>query len=438
MKPLSSREATTELVAVPATYRSVSETVVVTPQTVDYATIPATYETYQDTVVVQEASTELVAIPATYRTVTETVVVQEASTELVTIPATYRTVNETVVVQPQSVEYVSVPAKFRSVTENYVAQDATERMVIIPAVYDNVTETIVTQEASSSLRAVPATYRTVNETIVVQPARTEIQVIPATYETRSERVLISPAREEWKPGSQALNYGTIQRSGRINTNTPRNFTVFNGTSEQVVQSTQTIVNQTGEILCRVLIPAQYKTITKRVIKTPARTAERTIPAVTRQITRRVVANAASVQEVTNPAQTSTITRRTVRTPARVMTYSAAKSAGLLTAANGWGANGTIRGFVDNNSDGSDDRDGLSRSAAAAADRRGNGSRAYGSGMGQQMGTVSKRVLAEDAKVVERIIPAVTKQISRRVVEYTCKHSRTGYSCENKHDYSPCC
>jgi len=73
----------------PATFETVTETVVVQPQSVDYVTVPAKYETYQEAVVVQEASTELVTIPATFETVTETVVVQEASTELVTIPATY-------------------------------------------------------------------------------------------------------------------------------------------------------------------------------------------------------------------------------------------------------------------------------------------------------------------------------------------------------------
>ena len=74
----------------------------------------------------------------------------------------------------------------------------------------------------------------------------------------------------------------------INTNTPAQFTVFNGVSNQVVQSTETTVSQTGEILCRVLIPAKYKTITKQVVVTPARTIERPIPAVTKQITKRVV------------------------------------------------------------------------------------------------------------------------------------------------------
>jgi len=103
----------------------------------------------------------------------------------------------------------------------------------------------------------------VTETIVTTPERTDITVIPAKYETRSERVLIEPAREEWKPG---------------NTQTRGQFTVFNGVSNQVVESTETIVNQTGEILCRVLIPAKYKTITKQVIVSPARTTERRIPA----------------------------------------------------------------------------------------------------------------------------------------------------------------
>jgi esterase/lipase superfamily enzyme len=71
----------------PATYETVTETVVVTPQSVDYVEIPATYETVSETVVVQEASTDIITVPATYEIVSDTVVVQEASTDLVTNPA---------------------------------------------------------------------------------------------------------------------------------------------------------------------------------------------------------------------------------------------------------------------------------------------------------------------------------------------------------------
>jgi len=70
---------------------------------------------------------------------------------------------------------------------------------------------------------------------------------------------------------------TSGNSGFRTTSAPTRgqFTVFNGVSNQVVQSTETIVNQTGEILCRVQIPAQYKTITRngkteRILVAPAR------------------------------------------------------------------------------------------------------------------------------------------------------------------------
>ena len=118
------------------------------------------------------------------------------------------------------------------------------------------------------------------------------------------------------------------------------------------------MSQTGEILCRVLIPAKYKTITKQVVVTPARTVERPIPAVTKQITKRVVDRESTTREIPIPAQTSTITRRVVKTPARVVDGGGSFSGGRYS------------GFVDSNGDGRDDRDGLSASAAASADRAG--------------------------------------------------------------------
>ena len=167
-----------------------------------------------------------------------------------------------------------------------------------------------------------------------------------------------------------------------------------------------------------LIPAQYKTITKQVVKTPARTVERQIPAVTKQITRRVVDTEATVREIPIAASTETVTRRTVRQPARFMSYAEARDLNLLSRAQRLGTEGvggaTIRGFVDANSDGADDRDGLSRAGASAADR--NGDNRSANAYGQRTGTYQSQVVAEPSRVVERVIPAVTKQVSRRVVK----------------------
>ena len=54
------------------------------------------------------------------------------------------------------------------------------------------------------------------------------------------------------------------------------FTVFNGVSNQVVQSTETVVHHTGEILARVQIPTNYRIVNgKRVLVEPLRDPNKT-------------------------------------------------------------------------------------------------------------------------------------------------------------------
>ena len=118
--------------------------------------------------------------------------------------------------------------------------------------------------------------------------------------------------------------------GRINTNTQGQFTVFNGVTNQVVQSTQTIVSETGEILCRVLIPAKYKTITKQVLVSPAKSEKVIIPPVTkdiivklanddgsfREVVKKVVIEEERVDFVITPAKYETRSERILVEPAR--------------------------------------------------------------------------------------------------------------------------
>ena len=67
------------------------------------------------------------------------------------------------------------------------------------------------------------------------------------------------------------SYGNFSGANTSGYN-PGQFTVFNGVSNQVVQSTGTVVNQTGEILTSVQIPAKYRTVNgQRVLVSPAQT-----------------------------------------------------------------------------------------------------------------------------------------------------------------------
>ena len=175
-----------------------------------------------------------------YETVMETVVVQEASTELVYVPATFATYTETVATQEASTQMVLVP----------IAEPAPAGDVIV---------TTGTRQASSETK---------NAKAQVRGAQGLISVNSAISDSSRAR----PA--------QPLASNTEPFRGRINTDNIRGqFTVFDGVNSEVVESTETKGDQIGEILARVEIPAKYKTITRRVIKTPASTQERVIPAV---------------------------------------------------------------------------------------------------------------------------------------------------------------
>jgi len=87
------------------------------------------------------------------------------------------------------------------------------------------------------LETIPAEYETVSETVVVQGASVEYVQLPPSYETVQETIVLQPE-----------------------------YVAADGTK----------------------VPAITEEYSRRVVKTPASTVERTIPAVTKQVTRRVV------------------------------------------------------------------------------------------------------------------------------------------------------
>ena len=68
-------------------------------------------------------------------------------------------------------------------------------------------------------------------------------------------------------------------------------------------------------MCLVEVPAVYKTVTKKVIATPATTKEVKTPAVYKTVTKRVVATAPTTKKVVSPAIYKTITKEVIATPA---------------------------------------------------------------------------------------------------------------------------
>lgn len=177
---------------------------------------------------------------------------------------------------------VLVPAKYDVVTEKVLKREASDKITVDPAKFEWVEERILVKEAGESVEVLPTKYRWVEERVMVEPASTRLVPVPARFETVTERVLDRPEQTTWKKGR-----GPIER----------------------------IDGNTGEILCLVIEPATYKTISRTVVKTPAATRQVDVPPVYKTVRKQVVEAPASVVKKPTPAEYSTIrVRKMVQPP----------------------------------------------------------------------------------------------------------------------------
>lgn len=176
---------------------------------------------------------------------------------------------------------VLVPATYENTPENIEIQPAIVNTEKVPAVYEDVEKRVLIQDESYELETIPAVYDSVSETVLIQPERIVKNIIPATYRTESKQILISPARVIWKAGR--------------------------GSHEKVDSAT-------GEIMCRVEIPAKYETVSQQIIDQPSSTQENVIPAKYMTIERRKMTSPPSASKKLIPAKYKTITVKELITP----------------------------------------------------------------------------------------------------------------------------
>lgn len=193
-------------------------------------------------------------------------------------------------------EKVYLPEQYESYAEQVVEQPAHVESRTVDAVYRLEERQVLVREASRQAVTVPAAYRTVTETVIVKPASVRRQAIPAVYETVAEQVLVRPARTEWRRGMLLDRKQTAPGA--------------------------TMMSPTGEVLCLVEIPAEYRTETRRVLRSPARIADVAEPAETRTVVRQELVAPSHVEWRETPAEYRRGQERVLVTPAHVERYQA--------------------------------------------------------------------------------------------------------------------
>lgn len=251
-------------VIVPAVFETVSEEVLVKPETSTVEILPASFDVQEKEVLVKEAYTKLVAVPATYTTVTEEVEVAPARNEWVTrldrrgIPAS--------------------PALLAAAKTNGVDLDAAQpnqcfSEYYIPAKFETTEKEVLVKEEAEEITVAEAQYEQTEETVMVKASTKDKVLKEAEYEVIEEQVMVEPAKAVWKKGT-----GPITR----------------------------IDNSTGDIMCLVQIPAVYKTIKKTVLKSPSAVEEVEVPAETVIVPVSRLVSDSSAERSKLPAEFSTV------------------------------------------------------------------------------------------------------------------------------------
>ncbi|MFN0204105.1 MAG: peptidoglycan-binding domain-containing protein [Bacteroidia bacterium] len=200
------------------------------------------------------------------------------------IPDEYKTVTEQVLVKEASAKQQVIPAEFGNVTEQMLVKPEAKRLVPVAPVYETVTEQILVKEAGSRLEVTPPVFETVTEQVLDQAEYVRKSTVPPVYETVTERLMVAEASTRWEKGKKDPNCLSANPDD-------------------------------CRVMCLVEVPAQYKTVTKQVIKTPAQTLEERVPAVYKTVTRQVLKVPAQTREIPIPAEYKTVTKQMLRQPA---------------------------------------------------------------------------------------------------------------------------
>ena len=259
--------------------------------------LPAQYEEVEEQVVVQEASEKISIQPASYEETEEEIEVVPATKILEPIPETYKEEVETIEVKPVSRVWKTSlkkkalpinPAILTVLEVNGVNLKSAEsgdcyKEYYVPRKFKVVAEDVLIRKEHNTTEIVEPEFEIVEQTVIVKPASKEIVEVPAVYEETEEQVLVEAEKTVWKKGQNPA---------------------------------QKVSGATGEIMCLVKIPAKYRSITKRVLKSPATTKIVEVPAETKVVKVKKLLSDTQVKYSAEPALYETIEKTELESEAR--------------------------------------------------------------------------------------------------------------------------
>ena len=208
--------------------------------------VPAQYKTELIDVITKQATNSFAISPPKFKASSKRVMVKPGYNKLTAVQPVVATVNDVFVVTPASTRWVrgstkgTLPITAGDKRDLGAAGIDMSDVAVGSCVYEhykapNVTSTseqVLVSQVSEKIEVQDAKFEKSTENVLIKAAHNRVVEVPAVFKSVDERVLVEPATSVWKTGT-----GPIQR----------------------------INNLTGEIMCRVDVPAVYKTVKKSVV-----------------------------------------------------------------------------------------------------------------------------------------------------------------------------
>lgn len=145
----------------------------------------------------------------------------------------------------------------------------------IPNQYRYVEEQVVDKPKSYKEQTIPAVYKTVYDTVLVKEEKRITKEVAAEYEYVKEKIMVSPSTTKWVQGEADANCLSAD---------PKDC----------------------QVMCLVETPAEYKTVTRKVVKSPAYSYDEVIPAEYKVVTRKVLEKEETTVKIDVPATYKTV------------------------------------------------------------------------------------------------------------------------------------
>lgn len=139
-------------------------------------------------------------------------------------------------------------------------------------------EMVVDKPLSYKTQTIPATYKTVYDTVIARASYVRTDEIAAEYETVTEDIMVSPATQKWVKG--------VANAGCLSAN-PADC----------------------QVMCLQQVPAVYKKVARKVVKTPAYKQDITVPAEVKIVPKQVVDQPARQEQIEIPATYKKVIRK---------------------------------------------------------------------------------------------------------------------------------